>query len=75
MTVSAMTPAAWMSWSRAVLSENGPVGVGAWPAVGGVGHCDTQRLVGDEQGVQFLVDAVGGAGPQDASAEDRGLDL
>ena len=65
MTVSAMTPAAWMIWSRAVLQgdgEAGPVGVEAGLAVGGVGHRGAQELVDDQQGVDLLLDAGGGAG-------------
>ena len=76
MTVSAMTPAAWMSWSRAVfraMVKLARSGSSAGPAVGGVGHGGAQELVDDQQGVDFLVDAVGGAGAQDAAAEDAGF--
>ena len=77
MTVSAMTPAAWMSWSRAAAGdgEAGPVGIGAGPGAGGVGHGGAQQLVGDQQGVDLLLDAVGGAGAQDPAAQDGGLEF
>jgi hypothetical protein len=55
--------------------EAGPVRVGARDGRGGVGECGAQGLVGDEQGVGFLLDAVRGAGPQDAATEDGGLQL
>ena len=56
-------------------SEAGPVGVGARRRARGVGDRGAQRLVSDQQGVDFLLDAVGGAGAQDAAAEDGGLEL
>ena len=74
--MSAMTPAAWMTWSRAALQgdgEAGPVGVDAGLGVGGVGHGGAQELVGDQQGVDLLVDAGRGAGAQDPAAQDAGL--
>jgi hypothetical protein len=55
--------------------EAGAVGVGARGRGGGVGDGGAEDLVGDEEGVDFLLDAVGGAGAQDAAAEDGGLDL
>lgn len=55
--------------------EAGPVRVGARDAVGGVGHRGPQCLVGGQQGPDLLLDAVGGAGPQDVPAQDRGLQL
>ena len=51
------------------------VGVGAGDGGGGVGDGGAQGLVGDQEGVDFLLDAVGGAGAQDAAAEDGGLEL
>src|SRR6266702_466960 len=55
--------------------EAGAVGVGAGGGRGGVGDGGAQGLVGDEQGVHLLLDAAGGAGPQDAAAADGGLQL
>ena len=55
--------------------EAGAVGVGAGDGGGGVGDRGAQRLVGDQQGLDLLLDAVGGAGAQDAAAEDGGLEL
>jgi len=55
--------------------EAGPVGVGARESGGGVGDGGAQGLVGDEQGPDLLLDAVGCAGAQDAAAEDGGLEL
>ena len=78
MTVSAMTPAAWTIWSRAVFRavvKLARSGSSAGLAVGGVDHRGAQQLVDDEQGVDLLVDAVGGAGAQDASAQDRGFEF
>ena len=73
-----MTPAARMTWSRAAfratvkLARSGSV---PGTVLGGVGDRGAQGLVGDQQGVDLLLDAVGGAGAQDAAAEDRGLEL
>ena len=53
--------------------EAGAVGVGAGDGAGGVGDGGAQGLVGDQQGVYFLLDAAGGAGAQDPAAEDGGL--
>ena len=78
MTVPAMTPAARMTWSRAAframvkLARSGSV---PGTVRGGVGDGGAQRLVGDQQGVDLLVDAGGGAGAQDPAAEDGGLEL
>ena len=55
--------------------EAGAVGVGAGDGAGGVGDGGAQHLVGDQQGVDLLVDAAGGAGAQDPAAEDGGLEL
>jgi hypothetical protein len=55
--------------------EAGPVRVRAGNGRGGVGDGGAEGLVGDEQGVDLLLDAVGGAGAQDAAAEDGGLEL
>ena len=55
--------------------EAGPVGVGTGEGAGGVGDGGAQYLVGDQQGVDFLVDAAGGAGAQDPAAEDGRLEL
>jgi len=55
--------------------ESRPVGVCARGGAGGVGHGGAQQLVGDEQGVDLLVDPGGGAGAQHAPAEDGGLQL
>src|SRR5216684_4407824 len=52
-----------------------PVRVGAGHGSGGVGHGGAQDLVGDQEGVDLLVDPGGGAGPQDPPAEDRGFDF
>jgi hypothetical protein len=55
--------------------EAGAVGVGAGDGAGGVGDGGAQGLVGNQQGVDLLLDPVGGAGAQDPAAEDRGLEL
>src|SRR5581483_3050676 len=55
--------------------EAGPVGVGAGDGRSGVGDGGADGLVGDEQGVDLLLDAVWGAGAQDAAAEDGGFEL
>ncbi|MET8130267.1 thiamine pyrophosphate-dependent enzyme [Streptomyces sp. NPDC005231] len=55
--------------------EAGPVRIGAWDTVGGVGHRGPQCLVGGQQGPDFLLDAVRSAGPQDSAAQDRGFQL
>lgn len=83
--VSAMTPAAAMSWSRAVsraMVKLAGVGIDIADAEHGVGDRDAQRLVGDQQRVDLLVDPGRGADPQDPAVEDgelqlqeRGLDL
>ena len=76
MTVSAMTPAAWMSWSRAAcraMVKLARSGSSAGAGVGGVGHGGAQDLVGDQQGVDLLVDAGRGAGAQHPAAEDGGF--
>lgn len=48
--------------------EAGPVGVGAGDRGSGVGDRGAQGLVGDQERVDLLLDAVGGAGAQDAAA-------
>ena len=53
--------------------EAGAVGVGAGD--GRVGDGGAQCLVGNQQGVDLLLDPVGGAGAQDPAAEDCGLEL
>jgi hypothetical protein len=78
ITVPAMTLAALMIWSRAALSAMVKLarsGVGARDGADGVGHGGAQDLVGDQQGVDLLVHAGGGAGAQDLAAEDGGLEL
>jgi len=50
--------------------EAAPVGIDVGPADRGVGDRDAQRLVGDEQGVDLLLDPGRGAGAQDPAAED-----
>ncbi|WP_447139147.1 hypothetical protein [Micromonospora sp. LZ34] len=50
--------------------EAGLVGIDVGLAVGGVDHGGEQQLVDDEQGVDFLVDAVGGSGAQHPSGQD-----
>src|SRR6266704_2562779 len=52
--------------------EAGPVGVDAGLGAGGVGHGQAEDLVAHQQGVDLLVDAGGGAGAQDSSAEGGG---
>ena len=77
MTVSAMTSAAWMIWSRAAwramlkLARSGSV-----PGVVSVASADRDPddLVGGQQGVDLLGDAGQGARAQDASAEHGLLD-
>src|SRR6266508_4624421 len=53
--------------------EAAAVGWGVGPGEGGVGDGGAQGLVGDQEGVDLLVDAIGGSGPQDAPAEDGGF--
>jgi len=55
--------------------EAAAVGVDAAGGVDRVGDGDAQDLVGDQQGVDLLADAGGGAGAQDPPAEDAGLEL
>ena len=67
-----------MTWSRAAFRATAKLArSGSVPGTvrGGVGDGGAQRLVGDQQGVDLLLDAVGGAGAQDAAAEDGGLEL
>src|SRR5436190_14508173 len=78
MTVPAMTRAAWVSWSRAVcqaMVRLARSGSGAGDGGGGVGHGGAQQLVGDQQGVDLLGEAGGGAGAQDPAAQDGGFHL
>jgi hypothetical protein len=78
MTVSAMTFAAWMSWSRAGLpgdGEAGPVWIDVGAAGGGIGHRGAQELVGDQQGVDLMLDPGGGAGAEYPAAEDGGFEF
>jgi len=49
--------------------EAGPVRVGAGDGAGG--HRGAEGLAGDQQGVDFLVNACGCSCPQDPAAEDR----
>ena len=42
--------------------EAAPIGIEVGPGEGGVADRDAQRLVGDQQGVDLLVDAGRGAG-------------
>ena len=75
---TAMTPAARVTWSRAAfraMVNTGPVGVGARDGRGGVGDGCAQCLVGDEQGVDLLLERRRGCRPQDAAAEDGRLQL
>ena len=77
MTVPAVTPAAWMTWSRAAFRAMAKLArSGSVPGAvsGGVGDGGAEDLVGDEEGVDFLVDP-GGVRPPDAAAEDGGLDF
>ena len=77
MLEPAMTPAARVTWSRAVframvkLARSGSVP----GTVGGVGDSGAEGLVGDQQGVNLLLDAAGGTGAEHPAAEDRGFQL
>ena len=78
VTEPAITPAARMTWSRAVFRATAKLArSGSVPGtvLGGVGDGGAQGLVCDQQGVDLLLDAVGSAGAQDAAAEDGGLEL
>src|ERR1700735_3160883 len=78
VTMPDRTPAARMTGSRAAfratvkLARSGSV-PGTVPAASAMAVRST--LVGDQQGVDLLVDAAGGAGAQDPAAEDGGLEL
>jgi hypothetical protein len=74
----AVTLAARMTWSRAAFRAMAKLprsGVGARGCARGVGDCGAEGLVGDQQSVDFLLDAVGGAGAQHAAAQDGGLEF
>jgi hypothetical protein len=43
--------------------EAGAIGVGSWGCARGVGDGGAEGLVGDQQGVDFLLDAVGVRAP------------
>jgi len=78
VAVPVVMPAARMTWSRAGVQGNGEAGAvrgGAGGGGCGVGDRGAQGLVGDQQGVDFLLDAVRGPGVQDTAAQDGGLEL